>query len=212
MRYAEAQNLLEKAVLASKEDLTTSWSPQEVDKYHHVISILVVHVLVPQGFTDLARAFLEDSRHPTQALPLPKGFCDEAFQFITSKEEELSESAMIGAQELGEGSKSPPPFPSMLEGNQAQAKERVSPHTLSSTETRIQQLSKSVMTQFHHPKRLVRPFSIMLLLVSAVILLLRKRRAFVNTSQLSPWVLRSWELFEGALMPNSAARRLKRRN
>lgn len=83
-KYKEAQEMLEQRIRDTKRETEgdKKWGQAEVEKYYHLLALLILHVLLPQGKVELARAYLENDLHPAPVQPLSESFKAELLNSI----------------------------------------------------------------------------------------------------------------------------------
>jgi len=224
MKYEEAQEMLEKAILHSNEDTSIQWTPQDIEKYHHILSILVLGVLIPQGRINRAREYLEDYHHPQSTLPLDKTFLEDAKLAIAQRERELSPRI------LHETEGTEPPTNSTTGNANASVSvaahsargvtspvvnaSRTSPNRTGTTEmagtgeSQITRLKRLVVGQLKRSGKLCLPLTAFVLLMSVIVTIFRKQKRVLPAWAVK--LLSGWDLFESAVFPNSALRRMQR--
>lgn len=216
-KFQEAQDILETAVLHAKEAPAEVWTKQEIDKYYHILSILILNVLIPQGYTKIAADYLKDSFHPTAVIPLDTSLKNELSEAIERRNEEFERQFIEDGQSASKIKK-------LVTSNQSQSSQARSLNTVPSSSSSTKEivkknqiidkrprsnLSSIVGALFHFQfKKLGKIFplvSTLALIVVFITLFVRRKKDSWVVSKLAG----GWELLE-SLFPNYSIRRLQR--
>eukprot|EP00012_Vannella_robusta_P004323 CAMPEP_0206186906 /NCGR_PEP_ID=MMETSP0166-20121206/2682_1 /ASSEMBLY_ACC=CAM_ASM_000260 /TAXON_ID=95228 /ORGANISM="Vannella robusta, Strain DIVA3 518/3/11/1/6" /LENGTH=295 /DNA_ID=CAMNT_0053602381 /DNA_START=184 /DNA_END=1071 /DNA_ORIENTATION=+ len=212
-KYQEAQELLESAIHHAKSVTVEHWTPQEIEKYHHVLSILIFNVLLPQGFTEIASAYLDDSAHPSAVLPLGNEFVSELKSAIEETKLSFERQFIPESQSAAKVKQSLEPSVGSSSSSKKAPVNRNVTNVQSSKHSAVakpknlkEQLTMMLRLQFQRLGKFVLPISILTFIVTAVVLTMKKKKDSWFVGKLTA----AWELFENAIFPNYGLRRLQR--
>lgn len=183
-----------------------------MEKYQHVLSILLLHVLIPLGYTGVAKEYLQDSKHPPAALPLGKTLKEDIFLAIEKKNREFerqfvkdSDDVFISPIAAVKGRRKPSTSTkssSSAKATVARVNNKKNPKKLGNV-TRFKNLCMMQLKSFG---TLLIPTATLLSIIVFVVFILKRQQ------KTKSWITSVWDLLENAFVPNSNIRRLQRQH